>query len=39
LDRLHHRLLRPDALERGISADAAGQLLDALDAVVADTSF
>src|SRR6185503_15597463 len=34
-DRLHHRLLRPDALQYRIGAHALRQLLDALDALVA----
>src|SRR2546427_3336754 len=28
-DRLHHRLLRADAVERGVSTDSLGQLFDA----------
>ena len=34
-DRLRHRLLRADAFQHGVGADAACQLLDAGDALVA----
>ena len=35
VNRLHHRLLRADAFQHGICADALRQLLDARDAFVA----
>src|SRR5208283_215723 len=35
LDRLHHRLLSPDALQHRVRADALGRVLDALHALVA----
>ena len=35
MDRLHHRFLRPDALQDRVGTDALRQLLDAGDALVA----